>query len=171
MIRWPVKPRRIAARPARAEAPHLAMLVVLLVIAVLRPVLGPAVVQHDHHDLGAHTHVSPLIAAADHDGPGHAHEAQPGRPADPDVTPEAPGPCGPVISLFDDHSLPAGPPTVSAPSPAPVFAAVQDWARPAAPFTRDDPASPGGCSPRGPRHLGTLAATGRLIATSRALLI
>lgn len=150
------------------------LLVALLVgIALVRPMFGVAVLHHDHHDLGAHTHCIRVAALADGHATGwHGHDhADLELPVESACSPLClESGCGLMSLVFESYVPPptAGrlPDGLMRSLPADACSGTIELR-----CVDPEPRSLGKTFVSAPRHLCALSARDRLIGTSMALLI
>jgi hypothetical protein len=149
----------------------------MLLAAVARPLAGVGVLSHDHHDLGAHTHVVSTFAMASgsdgwHVDGWHADEHQHhDLPSSEHGTLPLEYTGVVIIAYAPNESVPARASATPLDLVMSMWTAAAGWCLHLPPADGPIPGSPGGSICRGPRHLRALTASDRLIATSRALLI
>lgn len=101
----------IVPRRCRGAVAWVFMLAVIVAASILRPLVGPAVMRHNHHDLGEHTHVGPVIFVADQAGHcKHDAHAEHAHTHDLDESPEIDtAACcnleAAVVHLIDEHGM------------------------------------------------------------------
>jgi hypothetical protein len=163
----------IALRRLRGNVASVLLVFMILLVAVVRPFAGTAILLHDHHDLGSHTHAAPMMAIAGASGAWHAdhHEDEPGFPANENGGYSIEDTGGTVISVTTDPHLPARQAATPVDLRFKSLATVASWILLVPPYVGPEPGSPGGGVSSSPCHLCSLTAGDRLVATSRALLI
>lgn len=153
----------------------MVLLAVMTMVAIGRPFMGTAVLLHDHHDLGIHTHEASTMALAfggarsavhhsDCQG-GHEtphHENGPASVEDCHIT---------VVSIDFDPNPPSQLSSTGVDAITKSLATFGVWCVLVEPHAGPEPGAPGGDWICSPRHLCALTSGERLIATSRALLI
>ncbi len=180
MRRQRTHPATIASRKRRGDATCMVVLAIVMLTAVARIFTGTAILRHDHHELGSHTHAVPAAMvehaisachAEDHaasDVVNYAHDGG----AMCDSGDQCAGGCDiTVISLVTDPHPLARRVVLPVDDLAASWMAIAAWHLFAPPEAGSDPGAPGGRNAHMPRHLCALTAGQRLVATSRALLI
>ncbi len=156
----------------RRDVACVLLVAMTMMVSIVRPFTGTAILLHDHHDSGSHAHVAPVVVIASVTAACHAdfHE-------DTGVPPLGAWSCslndthGLVIVVVGDPQLPAARLVMPTNLTGKTWATVSPWCALLSPPAGPGPGLSGGGMIGGPRHLRTLAAGDRLIATSRALLI
>lgn len=149
------------------------MLLVMVVASIVRPLVGTAVLHHDHHALGAHTHTGPFLLVVDRASHchGEAHSSEAHWAGDGGTVPCCDGEVA-IVHLFREHGATARRASCLASWPwvARGRALMVGMCLVPPPAEIGVAGSPDRWS-EGPRHLWALTAGGRLLATSHALLL